>query len=125
MCLFFTRGLQHIFVVNLEKLLVRLTNQVARSIIKRAVLRMAGAPILDIVPLVLRGGDLIVPVVSSIQLKVHQNLTRGKGRRRGGEYFYKHKPDLIVGEWMCSPFSKMKDINMAKTPELCDQILRG
>ena len=47
------------------------------------------------------------------------------GRRKAEIYIKHEKPDLLVGEWMCGPFSSMQNINLNKGPELRNQILKA
>ena len=50
-------------------------------------------------------------------------LTRS-GRQRAEAYIKEQKPDLIVGEWMCSPFSALQRTKVAKGGDLADRILK-
>ena len=63
-------------------------------------------------------------VLTPVSIEHGFDVLTPDGRKRGEEYMYKHKPDLIVGEWMCSPYSSMQHINMAKSPELHNKILQ-
>ena len=47
-----------------------------------------------------------------------------QGRKRAEQYIYQEKPDLLIGEWMCGPFSSLQHINKSKSPELCNKIVR-
>ena len=51
------------------------------------------------------------------------DLLTTAGRRRAEAYIKSEKPDLIVGEWMCGPFSSIQNINLSKGPELRNKIL--
>jgi hypothetical protein len=45
------------------------------------------------------------------------------GRLKAEDYLRREKPDLIIGEWMCGPFSQFQNINMAKGPDWMSKIL--
>ena len=47
-----------------------------------------------------------------------------EGRRHGEEYIHRERPDLVVGEWMCGPFSSLIHVSMGKSDELKEKILR-
>ena len=53
------------------------------------------------------------------------NILTPEGREKGWQHIQKEKPDLIIGEWMCGPFSAMQNINLTRSPELRDRILEA
>ena len=51
------------------------------------------------------------------------DLLTHAGRQKAETYLRKEKPDLIVAEWMCDPFSSMQNINLAKGGLTAEKIL--
>ena len=62
-------------------------------------------------------------VCTPVSIEHGFDLLTPQGRKKGAEYIYKEKLDLIVGEWMCSPFSSLQNLNLAKGGELRDRVL--
>ena len=61
--------------------------------------------------------------MTPISIEQGFDLLTDAGRSRAEQYLRKEKPDLIVAEWMCDPFSQMQNINLAKgglTAEIID-----
>ena len=50
-------------------------------------------------------------VCTPVSIEHDFDVLTPEGRRRREEYIYREKPDLIVGEWMCGPFSSPNHIN--------------
>ena len=46
------------------------------------------------------------------------------GRKKADKYLESEKPDLIVAEWMYSPFSSTQNFNLGKGGALRDRILK-
>ena len=63
-------------------------------------------------------------VCTPVSIEHGFDLLTLQGRKKGEDYIYREKPDLIVGEWMCSPFSSLQDVNLAKGEELGNKILK-
>ena len=47
-------------------------------------------------------------VCTPVSIEHGFNVLTPQGRKAGEEYIKKEKPDLIVGEWMCGPFSSLQ-----------------
>ena len=62
-------------------------------------------------------------VCTPVSIEHGYDLLTETGRRKAEKYVHHEKPDLIVGEWMCSPFSSLQHINLSKSPELRNKIL--
>ena len=62
-------------------------------------------------------------ILTPISIETGFDLLTAEGRLKAENYLKREKPDLIIGEWMCGPFSQFQSINMARSPELRDKIL--
>ena len=61
--------------------------------------------------------------LTPISIETGFDLLTVMGRLKAENYLRREKPDLIIGEWMCGPFSQFQNINMAKGPEWMTKIL--
>jgi len=61
--------------------------------------------------------------LTPISIETGFDLLTTMGRLKAENYLRREKPDLIIGEWMCGPFSQFQNINMAKSPEMRNKIL--
>ena len=62
-------------------------------------------------------------VCTPVSIEHGYDVLTESGRRKAEKYIHHEKPDLIVGEWMCSPFSSLQHINMSNGTELRNKIL--
>ena len=58
-------------------------------------------------------------------LNTGYNVLTESGRRKAEKYIHHEKSDLVVGEWMRSPFSSLQHINLSKSTELRNKSLAG
>ena len=63
-------------------------------------------------------------VCRPITIETGFNLLKKSGRKKADKHLEKEKPDLIVAEWMCSPFSSTQNMNLGKGGDIRDRILR-
>ena len=61
--------------------------------------------------------------LTPISIETGFGLLTSTGRLKEENYLRRETPDLIIGEWMCGPFSQFQNINMARNPELRNKIL--
>jgi hypothetical protein len=61
--------------------------------------------------------------LTPISIETGFDLLTTMGRLKAENYLRREKPDLIIGEWMCGPFSQFQNINMAKSPEMRNKII--
>ena len=61
--------------------------------------------------------------LTPISIEQGFDLLTESGRQKAEQYLRKEKPDLIVAEWMCDPFSSMQNINVAKGGLTAEKIL--
>ena len=63
-------------------------------------------------------------VCKPITIETGYNLLTKSGRKKADKYLAAEKPDLIVAEWMCSPFSSTQNLNLGKGGALRERILQ-
>ena len=61
--------------------------------------------------------------ITPISIEQGYDLLTDAGRKNAEAYLRREKPDLIVAEWMCDPFSSMQNINIAKGGLTAEKIL--
>ena len=59
-----------------------------------------------------------------IKSETGYNLLTKSGRKKADKYLESEKPDLIVAEWMCSPFSSTQNFNLGKGGAVRERILQ-
>ena len=66
-----------------------------------------------------------IPWTAMTPISIEQgfDLLTETGRNKAEEYLRKEKPDLIVAEWMCDPFSQMQNVNLGKGGLTAERIL--
>ena len=52
--------------------------------------------------------------MTPISIEQGFDLLTETGRRNAERYIQQEQPDLIVAEWMCDPYSKIRNVNFAK-----------
>ena len=62
-------------------------------------------------------------VCTPVSIEHGFDILTPEGRAKGWKHITTEKPDLIIGEWMCGPFSAMQQLNLFKGGELRDRIL--
>ena len=64
-------------------------------------------------------------VCTPVSIEHGYNLLTKEGRDAGERYIKRQKPDLLVGEWMCGPFSSMQNLNLGKGGKLADKFWKS
>ena len=63
--------------------------------------------------------------LTPLSIEQGYNLLTQEGRDRAEKVLRIEKPDLIVGEWMCDPFSQMQNSNIGKGGLTAEHIQRS
>ena len=61
--------------------------------------------------------------LTPITIETGYDLYTSSGRKEAWRQLMADRPDVIVGEWPCSPHSSLNNLNAARSPELAQDVL--